>query len=35
MRFVEGGGGHAVITSLDQVTGFLEGRAGAHIVRDP
>jgi carbamate kinase len=33
--FVEGGRGHAVITSLDQVAGALEGHAGTSIVRDP
>lgn len=34
MRFVDSGGKRAVITSLDQVAGALEGRAGTHIVRD-
>jgi carbamate kinase len=34
MRFVEGGGERAVITSLDQVAAALDGRTGTHVVRD-
>ena len=34
MRFVEGGGERAVITSLNRAVDALEGRAGTTIVRD-
>ena len=34
-RFVEGGSGHAMITSLDRVASAPNGRARTHIVRDP
>lgn len=35
ISFVEGGGRHAVITSLGALREALAGRAGTHLVRDP
>lgn len=32
VRFVEGGGREAIITSLDRVPGAIDGQAGTHIV---
>jgi len=34
LEFVEGGGGGAVITSLDRIADAVRGAAGTHVVRD-